>query len=97
MAINVELDTVQTAPAETVWPRSFRPMPVSSSFRLELTQRETEVLQLIADGLINKQIAQRLLVSPETVKSCIEVIREKLSATNRAHAAVIGVRQGLIS
>jgi DNA-binding NarL/FixJ family response regulator len=79
------------------WPRSFRPLPSSSTFRLELTKRETEVLQMIADGLINKQIAQRLYLSPETVKSCVEVIREKLSASNRAHAAVIGLRNNLIS
>ena len=62
-------------------PRSFRPSPASASFRLRLTTRETEVLQLIADGLLNKQIAQRLFVSPETIKSCIEVIRSKLQAS----------------
>ncbi len=93
--------TVISAPATTSFdfehePRSFRPSPHSSSFRLQLTKREIEVLQLIADGLINKQIAQRLYVSPETVKSAIEVIREKLSATNRTHAACIAVRNGLI-
>jgi len=77
-------------------PRSFRHSPTSPSFKLRLTKREIEVLQLIADGLINKQIAQRLYVSPETVKSAIEVIREKLSATNRTHAACIAVRNGLI-
>lgn len=71
-------------------------MPASASFRLQLTKRETEVLQLIADGLVNKQIAQRLYVSPETVKSCIDVIRSKLDAANRAHAACIGMRAGLI-
>lgn len=71
-------------------------MPASSSFKLQLTKRETEVLQLIADGLLNKQIAQQLLVSPETIKSSIEVIRGKLQAANRAHAACIGLRHGLI-
>jgi DNA-binding NarL/FixJ family response regulator len=78
------------------WPRSFRPLPASSSFKLQLTKRETEVLQLIADGLLNKQIAQQLYVSPETIKSSIEVIRTKLQAANRAHAACIGLRYGLI-
>jgi DNA-binding NarL/FixJ family response regulator len=76
--------------------RSFRPSPAAASFRLSLTRRETEVLQLIADGLLNKQIAQRLYVSPETVKSCIDNIRLKLDARNRAHAASIGLRHGLI-
>jgi len=76
--------------------RSFHRSPAAASFRLQLTTREAEVLQLIADGLLNKQIAQRLLVSPETVKSCVEVVRKKLEATNRAHAASIGIRYGLI-
>ena len=76
--------------------RSFRPSPTASSFRLGLTSRETEVLQLIADGFLNKQIAQRLYISTETVKSCIVNIRFKLDAQNRTHAASIGLRAGLI-
>jgi len=76
--------------------RSFRPSPAASSFRLELTNRETEVLQLIADGLLTKQVAQRLHVSQETIKSHIVNIVFKLDATNRTHAATIAVRAGLI-
>ena len=76
--------------------RSFRPSPEASSFRLELTTRETEVLQLIANGLLTKQIAQRLHVSQETIKSHIVNIVFKLDATNRTHAVTIGVRAGLI-
>src|SRR5947208_4232316 len=82
--------------ADAERPRSFRPSSSSPSFRLQLTKRETEVLQLVADGLINKQIAQRLYVSQETIKSCVDGIRFKLDATNRAHAASIGLRFGLI-
>ncbi len=77
-------------------PRSFSLAPLSSSFKLTLTERETEVLQLIADGLINKQIAQRLSLSTETIKAYIDNIRFKLDASNRAHAASIGLRFGLI-
>jgi DNA-binding NarL/FixJ family response regulator len=77
-------------------PRSFRPAPLSSSFRLTLTERETEVLQLIADGLINKQIAQNLSLSNETIKAYIDNIRLKLDAKNRTHAATLGLRHGLI-
>jgi DNA-binding NarL/FixJ family response regulator len=77
-------------------PRSFRNSPGASSFRLELTARETEVLQLVADGLMNKQIAQLLYVSPETIKSCVDGIRMKLDASNRTHAVSIGLRVGLI-
>jgi DNA-binding NarL/FixJ family response regulator len=77
--------------------RSFRTSPASSSFKLELTTREAEVLQLIADGLMNKQIAQRLYVSPETIKSCVSELRMKLDANNRSHAVSIAIRRGLIS
>jgi DNA-binding NarL/FixJ family response regulator len=76
--------------------RSFRRAPASSSFRLELTERQAEVLQMIASGLGNKQIAQLLFVSPETVKSCVDEIRFKLDASNRTHAVAIGLRYGLI-
>jgi two-component system, NarL family, response regulator LiaR len=77
-------------------PRSFHSSPSAKSFKLVLTKRETEVLQLVADGLLNKQIAQRLFLSPETIKSCVDGIRMKLDANNRAHAASIGLRSGLI-
>ena len=76
--------------------RSFRLAPASSSFQLELTERQTEVLQMVAAGLANKQIAQMLLVSPETIKSCVDEIRFKLDASNRTHAVAIGLRYGLI-
>ena len=76
--------------------RSFHALPASSSFQLKLTKREAEVLQLIADGLLSKQIAQRLFVSQETIKSCVDSLRMKLDANNRAHAASIGIRHGLI-
>jgi DNA-binding NarL/FixJ family response regulator len=87
---------VNVSSQEVSAPRSFRRSPGSSSFRLDLTARETQVLQLIADGLMNKQIAQLLYLSPETIKSCIDGIRIKLDASNRTHAVSIGLRSGLI-
>ena len=51
---------------------------------------------MVAAGLGNKQIAQLLLVSPETIKSCVDEIRFKLDASNRTHAVAIGLRHGLI-
>jgi DNA-binding CsgD family transcriptional regulator len=45
---------------------------------------------------MNKQIAQLLYLSPETIKSCIDGIRIKLDASNRTHAVSIGLRSGLI-
>ncbi len=61
-----------------------------------LTPRETEVLRLIADGLGNKTIAERLGIGVATVKTHVEDILEKLSASDRTQAAVKALRQGLI-
>ena len=61
-----------------------------------LSRRETEVLQLVADGLKNGQIAARLWLSVETVKSHVGAISAKLDAHSRAHAVAIGFRQGLL-
>jgi len=61
-----------------------------------LTEREMEVLQLLAQGLANKQIAARLSISEHTVKFHVSVIYQKMGASNRTEAVRLGVRQGLI-
>jgi DNA-binding NarL/FixJ family response regulator len=63
----------------------------------EPTARETEVLQLICDGLVNREIGERLFLSEETVKSHVRHILAKLQARSRAHAVAVGFRRGLIS
>lgn len=62
----------------------------------ELTPRESEVLQLLAEGLTNKAIAQRLGVSDHTVKFHVNAILSKLSAQSRTEAVVRATRLGLI-
>jgi two-component system, NarL family, response regulator LiaR len=61
-----------------------------------LTPRETEILTLIAEGIGNAEIAEKLYVSLGTVKSHVADILEKLSASDRAQAAVTAYRRGLI-
>jgi DNA-binding NarL/FixJ family response regulator len=61
-----------------------------------LSASETRVLRLIADGLSNKEIAARLAVSEESIKGQVKNILSKLDARDRTHAAVIGLRTGLI-
>ena len=61
-----------------------------------LTEREIEVLREVADGNRNREIAQRLFISEETVKVHIKHIMEKLGATDRTQAVAIGVRRGII-
>ena len=62
----------------------------------EPTMREIEVLQLISDGLVNREIGQRLFLSEETVKSHVRHILAKLQARSRAHAVAVGFRRGII-
>ena len=61
-----------------------------------LTPREVEVLQLIAAGNANKQIADKLSITEETVKGRVKNILSKLGANDRTHAAMIGVKRGII-
>jgi two-component system nitrate/nitrite response regulator NarL len=62
-----------------------------------LTPRELEVLQLLAEGLANKEIAQRLEISEHTVKFHVNAIMGKLAAQSRTEAVVRATRLGLIS
>ena len=61
-----------------------------------LTPAEIRVLRLIAEGNANKEIAARLSISEETVKGQVRNILSKLGANDRAHAAMIGVKRGII-
>ena len=65
--------------------------------RSPLTPRETDVLKLIAEGVGNAEIAERLNLGLGTVKGHVADILEKLEASDRAHAAVTAFRRGLIS
>ena len=62
----------------------------------QLTAREIEVLRLIADGNANKEIAARLAIAEETVKTHVTNILGKLAANDRTHAVTIGVKRGII-
>ncbi|HWB22331.1 MAG TPA: response regulator transcription factor [Gaiellaceae bacterium] len=61
-----------------------------------LTPREREILQLLADGLANTDVADKLFISQETVKSHVRHILTKLEADTRTHAVAIALRQAII-
>ena len=61
-----------------------------------LTEREVEVLQLVGGGNRNRDIADRLFLSEETIKVHMKHIMEKLGASDRTQAVTIGLRRGLI-
>jgi len=61
-----------------------------------LTGREREILQLLADGMSNADVAGRLFISQETVKSHVRHILAKLEADTRTHAVAIALRESII-
>ena len=61
-----------------------------------LTAREVEVLQLLADGWSNLEIARRLFVTQETAKTHVRHLLGKLEARSRAHAVAVGFRHNLL-
>jgi DNA-binding NarL/FixJ family response regulator len=63
----------------------------------KLTERETEVLRLLAKGKANKEIASELIIGIKTVKTHVSNILSKLGVTSRTQAALYAVRVGLVS
>jgi DNA-binding NarL/FixJ family response regulator len=73
-----------------------KPGAATPSAARNLTKREREILALVAEGLSNREIADRLVLSPETVKSHVAAILEKLNVSDRTQAAIYAVRNGLV-
>jgi DNA-binding NarL/FixJ family response regulator len=83
------------AHGQIVFPRAVRQAAAQTTELLgRLTGRERDVLRLLADGLMNAQIADRLNVQESTVKFHIQNIFQKLDVTNRTEAAQIYFREG---
>jgi len=81
-----ELSSLQQAPSkETV------------AFLAQLTSKEIEILNYIAQGYFNKQIAYELSISESTIKTHVTAILSKLNANDRTEAAVIAIKHGLIA
>ncbi|MBV9623282.1 MAG: response regulator transcription factor [Acidobacteria bacterium] len=79
-------------------PREDRSYAEESEFTMldPLTDRELEVLNLVAEGFPNREIARRLRVSPNTIKFHVSSIIGKLGASSRTEAVTLGLRHGLI-
>jgi DNA-binding NarL/FixJ family response regulator len=76
--------------------RSFIPGATAQTGSAQLTEREWETLRLMAEGLSNREIAEEMILSVETVKSHVSSILRKLDASDRAQAVSKGFRTGLI-
>ncbi|MBN1401204.1 MAG: response regulator transcription factor [Anaerolineae bacterium] len=72
------------------------PEPDPSEQATALTEREIEVLRLVAEGLTNQQIGEQLFISPTTVKTHVQNILQKLGVSDRTQAAVHALRARLI-
>jgi LuxR family maltose regulon positive regulatory protein len=82
------------------WSKRYEPGPAAglrSTLKEPLSAREGVILNLIADGLSNKEIARNLAIAPETVKSHVKDLFVKLSAEKRAQAVARGQSLGLVS
>jgi DNA-binding NarL/FixJ family response regulator len=63
---------------------------------MRLTERERDVLELLAEGLQHEEIGQRLGIGPETVRTHVRQASRRLGAANRTQAVAIAIRLGLI-
>jgi DNA-binding NarL/FixJ family response regulator len=73
-----------------------RGAPPAPPDAVDLSEREIEVLRLIAQGRDNAQIAERLLISPTTAKNHVSNILAKLGVKSRVQAAIYAVRAGMV-
>ena len=95
---------IRTSRGESIWSReelrrvtgSLATMRVGSDSEIPLTHREGEVLKQLSNGLTNKEIAQSLGISYETVKEHVQHILRKIGVSDRTQAAVWAVRKNLV-
>jgi DNA-binding CsgD family transcriptional regulator len=72
------------------------PSPSTQTRPISLTPREREITGLLAEGLDGREIAERLVLSPETVRTHIRNAMDRAGARTRAHLIAISVRERLI-
>jgi len=101
---DILIETIRAAYAgdETTGVIDLRPAlgqlrPTSRGLGATLAPRETEVLALMADGLVNKEIAQRLNLSLNTVRNHVQSVLTKLNVHSKLEAVATGVREGIVA
>jgi PAS domain S-box-containing protein len=99
LSVFIPPDKACTEQAESALAReaAWKPVVAEGTDRLELTDREREVMTLVACGGHSSDVAERLFLSPETVKSHVHNAMGKLGAHTRAHAVAIALVTGQIS
>ena len=95
-AVAAGLAVLTTHDLDTLLPASAEEANQETAAGEDLSSRETEILGMLAEGMANKEIAQRLNISEHTVKFHVSSILGKLGAGTRGEAVARGVRQGLV-
>jgi PAS domain S-box-containing protein len=96
--LSVFIPPDQTSESETpAAPPAWRPVVAESAGRLSLTAREREIMALVASGLHSDDMAERLFLSPETVKTHVHNALGKLGVHTRAHAVAVALVTGQIT
>ena len=73
------------------------PSPEDTTMAVDLSDRELDVLKLLAQGLTNAEIAERLFLTRGTVRNYVSAILNKLDVEDRTQAAILAIRHGLVS
>ncbi len=99
LSVFIPPDEASAEQAESALAReaTWAPVMAEGGGRLQLTEREREIMTLVASGLQSGDIAERLFLSPETVKSHVHNALGKLGAHTRAHAVAIALVTGQIT
>ncbi|MDQ2866642.1 MAG: response regulator transcription factor [Candidatus Eremiobacteraeota bacterium] len=90
------IEILKSLPAASTPRRYFRPIPKAGDMRDVLSEREMEVVKLVAEGLSNKAISAKLALSDKTVKNHISHILAKLNLSARTQVAVHALRTGIV-
>jgi DNA-binding NarL/FixJ family response regulator len=100
-AVDYALQTPPATPTERVAVPEHRsnvgPIDADGRYQCELTQRETEIVYLVAQGLTDRDIASQLAISPRTVDTHLRRIFSKVHVTSRAGLAAWAVRHDLVT
>jgi DNA-binding NarL/FixJ family response regulator len=72
------------------------PKPRSTGWTVDLSARESEVLELMSEGISNREIAERIGVSPNTAKFHVASVLDKLGAASRTEAVALALRHGVL-
>jgi two-component system, NarL family, response regulator YdfI len=95
-AVAAGFTVLHPSEVDAVFPAAEPSSRTLAALREALTSRESEVLQMLASGLANKEIASRLAISEHTVKFHVASILGKLGAGSRTEAVSLGIRRGLV-